>query len=194
LGQVSYTGKVVGFSDRISSVLVPQLFMDWANKKFGGENTAISRVVIKTKDPGAPALTAYLKQHGLSTDADKTRFSKYRTVVDYVVNISGITGLVMLLFALLIFTLFIQLTIASCKDEIQLLITLGAAPKQLQNFLMKQFFSVKYYYHCNCFIDYFIAAIFAAKVFTATGHFCKPVYFTFYRRCSTSYFTCSLVG
>jgi hypothetical protein len=140
LGQVSYTGKVVGFSDRISSVLVPQLFMDWANKKFGGENTAISRVVIKTKDPGAPALTAYLKQHGLSTDADKTRFSKYRTVVDYVVNISGITGLVMLLFALLIFTLFIQLTIASCKDEIQLLITLGAAPKQLQNFLMKQFF------------------------------------------------------
>jgi len=46
----------------------------------------------------------------------------------------------MFLFALLIFTLFIQLTIASAKDEIVLLITLGAAPKQLQRFLMKQFF------------------------------------------------------
>jgi len=43
------------------------------------------------------------------------------------------------LFALLVFTLFIQLTIASAKEEIVLLITLGAAPKQLQHFLRKQF-------------------------------------------------------
>ena len=46
----------------------------------------------------------------------------------------------MLIFALLIFTLFIQLTVASCKDEIQLLITLGASPQQLKSYLMKQFF------------------------------------------------------
>ncbi len=34
-GIVNYYGKVVGFSDRISSVLVPQSFMNWANEKFG---------------------------------------------------------------------------------------------------------------------------------------------------------------
>jgi cell division protein FtsX len=85
-------------------------------------------------------LVSYLNDHGLVTDADKTRFSKYRQVVDIVVNISWITGATMLLFALLIFTLFIQLTVASCKEEITLLITLGAAPKQLHQFLMKQFF------------------------------------------------------
>ena len=76
----------------------------------------------------------------MTTDADKTRFSKYRQIVNAIVNVSWITGAVMLLFALLVFTLFIQLTIASCKEEIQLLITLGASPKQLQRFLMKQFF------------------------------------------------------
>lgn len=140
-GRVSYYGKVVGFSDRISSVLVPQPFMDWANAKYGtSQVTRASRVVIRTKDPGNPLLVSYLKAHGLSTDADKTRFSKYRQVVDTVVNISWITGAVMLLFALLIFTLFIQLTVASCKEEITLLVTLGAAPAQLQRFLMKQFF------------------------------------------------------
>jgi len=47
-----------------------------------------------------------------------------------------------LLFALLIFTLFIQLTISSSKEEIKLLITLGAAPKQLYQFLIRQFFPV----------------------------------------------------
>ncbi|CAN5797855.1 hypothetical protein BH10BAC2_BH10BAC2_30530 [soil metagenome] len=141
LGRQIYYGKVVGFSDRISSVLVPQPFMEWANKAFGADdNVAPSRVVIRTKDPGNPQLTSYLNQHGLTTDADKTRFSKYRQVVDLVVSISWITGTTMLLFALLIFTLFIQLTVASCKEDISLLITLGASPRQLQQFLMKQFF------------------------------------------------------
>ncbi len=141
-GFVSYYGKVVGFSDRISSVLVPQPFMDWANKKFGegGEAEQTSRIIIKTKDPGNPLLVDYLKKYGLTTDADKTQFSKIRKVVNIVVSFSWITGAVMLLFALLIFTLFIQLTIASAKEEIFLLITLGAGPKQLQRFLMKQFF------------------------------------------------------
>lgn len=138
--QVFY-GKVIGFSDRISSVLVPQAFMDWANKQFGTKQDAKpSRVVIRTKDPGNPELVKYLQTHNLTTDAEKTRFSKYRQIVNAVVNISWITGAIMLLFALLIFTLFIQLTVASAKDEITLLVTLGASPRQLQQFLMKRFF------------------------------------------------------
>lgn len=141
-GQVqSYIGRIVGFSDRISSVLVPHSFMNWANEKFGNNKTTNpGRVVIRTKDPGNPALVQFLKDNGLTTDADKTRFSKYRQIVNVIVNVSWVSGAVMLLFALLVFTLFIQLTIASCKDEIQLLITLGSSPKQLQSFLMKQFF------------------------------------------------------
>ena len=140
-GPVTFNGRVVGFSDRITSLLVPQEFMDFANKNYStNQNTMPSRVVIRTKDPGNPALVQYLHENNLTTDADKTRFSKYRQIVNMVVNISWVTGAVMLLFALLVFTLFIQLTIASCKEEIQLLITLGAAPKQLNRFLMKQFF------------------------------------------------------
>ncbi|MDQ2753564.1 MAG: hypothetical protein M3R72_11140, partial [Bacteroidota bacterium] len=142
-GVEHYYAKVVGFSDRISSVLVPQNFMNWANAKFGTEKDAQpSRLVIKTADAGNPQLVTFLSQHDLQTDAEKTRFSKYRQIVTTVVNISWITGALMLLFALLIFTLFIQLTIASSKEDIGLLITLGAAPRQLSQFLMNQFFPV----------------------------------------------------
>lgn len=142
LGSVqSFRCKIVGFSDRISSVLVPQSFMNWANERYGNNKSSQpSRVVIKTKDPGNPQLISFLKKNGLTTDADKTRFSKYRQIVNVVVSVSWVTGAIMLLFALLIFTLFIQLTIAACKEEIQLLITLGTSPKQLASFLMKQFF------------------------------------------------------
>lgn len=139
-GVVNYYGKVVGFSDRISSVLVPQSFMSWANGKFAaGITVQPSRVIIQTKDAADKQLTDYLASHNLSTNAEKTRFEKYRGIINAVVIVSWITGILMFLFALLIFTLFIQLTVASSKEEIILLITLGAAPKQLHQFLMKRF-------------------------------------------------------
>jgi hypothetical protein len=137
---IRFTGKVVGFSDRISSVLVPENFLAMANKQFGTQgDVRPSRVVIRTNDPGNPELVKYLKDNGLATDADKTRFSQYRRIVNTVVSASWITGAVMLLFAILVFSLFIQLTIASTQNEIHLLVTLGVSPTQLQRFLMKQF-------------------------------------------------------
>jgi len=139
-GTVNYYGKVVGFSDRISSVLVPQPFMDWANKKFGTDvNQQPSRVIIQTKDASNPELGDYFAEHHLSTSAQKTRFEKYRGIITAVVTISWVMGSLMFLFALIVLTLFIQLAIASAKEEIYLLITLGTAPKQLQSFLRKQF-------------------------------------------------------
>jgi hypothetical protein len=142
-GIVTFNARVVGFSDRISSLLVPQEFMDWGNSRYAGGSAAKpSRAIIRTKDPGNPALVSYLKEKGLATDADKTRFSRYRHIVDLVVKIAWVTGLLMFLFAMVIFTLFIQLTIASCRDEIVLLVTLGASPRQLRRFLVRQFFPV----------------------------------------------------
>ncbi len=142
-GVLSFNGRVVGFSDRISSLLVPEEFMRWGNTHFGkSQETKPSRVIIKTKDPGNPELVKYLNTKNLVTDAEKTRFSRYRQIVDIVVNISWLSGAVMLVFALLIFTLFIQLTIASSREEVLLLITLGTSPRQLKRFLMRQFFPV----------------------------------------------------
>ncbi len=140
--KTEFNGRVVGFSDRISSMLVPRSFMQWANQKFA--TTALanpSRLIIKTKDPSDPRLINYLSKKGLKTDSEKTRFSKFRRIVDIAVLILGGSGLIMLIFAVLIVTLFIQLTVTSCKPEIILLLTLGCSPRELTNLLLKKFFS-----------------------------------------------------
>ncbi len=140
-GPVSFNAKIVGLSDRISSMLVPTEFIEWGNK-YAGYNASsnFSRLVIKTNDPSNPLLAEFLEKNNLSTNTDKLRYSKYRKVIDAVVSISGFTGLIMLVFAIIIFTLFIQITIANCRQEIILLITLGASPNQLYKFLMRQFY------------------------------------------------------
>jgi hypothetical protein len=138
-----FLGHVVGLSDRINSILVPQNFMDATNARFGyKEASKITRLIIKTNDPSDARLTTYLEKNNLNTNADKTRFGKVRKAVDIVVSVVSSFGVIMLLFALLVFSLFIQLTIASTKTEIELLITLGASPNQLGKFLMRQFFPV----------------------------------------------------
>ena len=146
-------GHVVGLSDRIMSVLVPSNFLEWANKNYGYTSQPKStRLVIKTGDPSDPKLSSYLRDRKLRTNEDKTRFSKARTAVNIIINVLGGFGVIMLLFALLIFSLFIQLTIASCKTEIELLITLGASPKQLEKFLMKQFFPANVLIMLGCLV------------------------------------------
>lgn len=140
-GPISFNAKIVGLSDRISSMLVPAEFIKWGNNYAETKSDyEVSRLVLKTNDPSNPAIVSFLKKKNLSTNTEKLRYSKYRKVIDTVVAIAGLTGALMLLFALIIFTLFIQLTIANCKQEIILLITLGAAPKQLSKFLVRQFY------------------------------------------------------
>lgn len=135
-----FTGRIVGFSDRITSFLVPGSFMDWANSKFGsGQASAPSRVIIKTKDPSNPQLANYLEDKGYTTNQDKIRYSRTKQIVQTIVSVIGFFGLILLAFALLVFSMFIQLVIAGCKKEIQLLVTLGTAPRQLQRYLMRQF-------------------------------------------------------
>ena len=135
-----YMGHIVGFSDRISSFLVPAAFMTWANEKYGGSaSPGTSRVIIKTPDPSNPSLVKFLDDNGYTTNQDKLKFSKTRVIVQTIVSVVGFFGLILLAFALLVFSMFIQLVIASCKREIQLLVTLGTAPKQLQRYLLKQF-------------------------------------------------------
>lgn len=140
-GPVSFNAKIVGLSDRISSMLVPAEFIKWGNNYAETQSdNEVSRIVLKTNDPSNASIASFLKKNNLSTNTEKLRYGKYRKVIDTVVAIAGFTGGLMLLFALIIFTLFIQLTIANCKQEIILLITLGAAPRQLAKFLLGQFY------------------------------------------------------
>ncbi|SEW09665.1 FtsX-like permease family protein [Chitinophaga arvensicola] len=135
-----YMGHIVGFSDRISSFLVPASFMAWANEKYGiTAAPGTSRVIIKTPDPSNPDLVKFLADNGYTTNQDKLKFSKTRMIVQTIVSVVGFFGLILLFFALLVFSMFIQLVIASCKREIQLLVILGTAPRQLQRYLLRQF-------------------------------------------------------
>lgn len=137
----SFQANIVGFSDRISSILVPQQFLDWANQAFStdkGIPVQPSRLILKVTDPSNPAFVKYLADHHYETNQDKLKFSKIRLIVQTVISAIGIFGAVVVLLALIIFSIYLQLLIARAKEEIRLLITLGYSPASLGKFLLKQ--------------------------------------------------------
>ncbi len=142
-GTAEFVAHVAGTTDRLNSVLVPEAFMQYANKAYGyQESKPPTRLVLKTLDAADPALQSFLVANSYTTNSDKTKLNKARIIVNWIAGVVGIIGLIMLLFGMLVFTLFIQLTIAASRMDIVLLQTLGASPRQLSGYLMGMFMPV----------------------------------------------------
>jgi hypothetical protein len=65
-------GRIVGFSNRLNTILVPQAFMEWANATLGdGGQTAPSRLIVEVDNPADDRIAKYFKQKGYETEGDK---------------------------------------------------------------------------------------------------------------------------
>ena len=66
-----FKGKIVGFSNRLNTILVPQTFMDWANKSFApGKEAQPSRLIVEVKNPTDTAISNYFQQKHYETEGD----------------------------------------------------------------------------------------------------------------------------
>jgi hypothetical protein len=138
--QAMYTGHVVGFSDRISSVLVPQSFIDYGNKVYGrGAVSVPSRLIVKAKDPSDKSFVQYLQQRDYTTNAEQLRWSKLRAIVEVVSGATGVLAILLMGIGTLVFILFIELTIARAQHSITLLLQIGYGPRYLSRFMIKRF-------------------------------------------------------
>jgi len=124
--QQKFGARIAGFSDRISSVLVPESFMRWANQNIGpGRVVPPSRLIVQVNDASDPAIADYLDQHGYQTNNDKLKTSQAGRVFQVVMSLVGVVGIFFIGLSFIIFTSNFRVIIAEAKEEISLLIQLG---------------------------------------------------------------------
>ena len=141
----TYTARVAGFSDRITSVLVPQAFMEFANQKYGhGAVPFPSRLIVNVKDPSDKAFAKYLEEKNYSTNNEQLRWNKVRAVVEVIAASTGLLALLLMGISVLVFVLFIELTIARAQESLVLLLTLGYNAPFLRKFMMRRFLPVMF--------------------------------------------------
>ena len=100
----TFTGRIVAFSDRINSVLVPKTFLDWANLTFKGKRSEqSSRLYIKTTDANNTELLNFLDKKNYKVNKDKTKFGRMKQIFQGIFSGLAVFGLLVVVLALLLF-------------------------------------------------------------------------------------------
>lgn len=141
--QITLQARIVAFSDRINSVLVPKPFLDWANQNLGeASEHGATRLFIKTKDANNPDFLSYLDQKNFLVNKDKTRLGRTKQTLQAVFSGLGVFGLLVVVMALMLFSFYLQLLIARSRDNLQLLLLLGYSPNWLSKNVSRRFIPV----------------------------------------------------
>ena len=139
----TFTGRIVAFSDRINSVLVPKTFLDWANLTFKGKKSEqSSRLYIKTKDANSTELLNFLDKKNYKVNKDKTKFGRMKQIFQGIFSGLAVFGLLVVILALLLFSFYLQLVIARSRDSLKLLLELGYSPGWLSRNVSRRFIPV----------------------------------------------------
>ncbi|MCB8994154.1 MAG: hypothetical protein H6538_00940 [Bacteroidales bacterium] len=124
--QTIFNGKIVGFSNRINSILVPYKFLNWANKEYGkSPEPKISRAVIVSKNPSNPEIAAFLNREGYESIKENLKSSRLNIILKFIISFLGGLGILIIGLALLVFILSFQLLISKSGDKIRKLSLLG---------------------------------------------------------------------
>ena len=136
----TFSGRIVDFSDRINSVLVPKTFLDWANLTFKGKKSEhASRVYIKTKDANNTELLKFLDGKNYKVNKDKTKFGRMKQIFQGIFSGLAVFGVMVIVLALLLFSFYLQLVIARSRESLKLLLELGYSPGWLSSNVSRRF-------------------------------------------------------
>jgi hypothetical protein len=139
-GKEIFTGRVVGFTERIASVLVPEEFMRWSNRNIGGQKTeSCSRVIVKVANASDPSIASFLKKFRLVTDYEKLNLGKSGSTLELVMKGLTALGLLFTLLALVMFSMNFRLVMAEAESDIRLLIELGYSHRKIARELLMWF-------------------------------------------------------
>lgn len=124
-----FVGKVVGFTDRLNTILVPQTFINWSNKRYAkGEEVEISRLILEVENPSDPNLLSYFTEHGYEPESKPAESNKALFLLRVGVAVIIAIGLLFSALSLIILTLSIYLLLQKNIDKLRTLIQIGYRP------------------------------------------------------------------
>lgn len=127
-----YVGRVVGFSDRINTILVPQTFMDWANTEYGESvNQDATRLIIEVENPTDPELVAFLDANNYEVENKPSESSKAMFILKVCVAIVICIGVVFSILSIIILTLSIYLLLQKNITKLENLVLIGYTPQRV---------------------------------------------------------------
>lgn len=151
-------GRIVGFSSRLNTILVPETFMRWSNGLLASPNDMPepSRLIVQVDNPASPDITTYFDSKNYRIDGDKLQSSKLRWLMRIITAVVITVGIVICALAFYVLMLSIFLLVQRNRQSINNLLAVGYAPR-----------TVAAPYQCMVVVATAASAVLAAIIFAA---------------------------
>lgn len=124
--------RIIGFTNEVSSILVPQSFMSWANKKYGiDDNQRITQVMISGKESEFGLVEEMLKKKHLESRNGQMVIGRLKSMVGTLILIVLGISIIAVFVSGLVLIQYLQLLLSKNTYEVRTLLRLGYSPKLL---------------------------------------------------------------
>jgi hypothetical protein len=130
--QQTFIGKIIGFSNRINTILVPDKFMFWSNNQFGNiSQPNPAKIIIKTSNIADENITKFVNKKNYNISKTSENTSKTTFILKTIKIIILFIGLIISILSLYILSLSIHLLIQKNKEKIENLHLIGYSAKEI---------------------------------------------------------------
>ncbi|MDG1432898.1 MAG: hypothetical protein P8Q41_02760 [Saprospiraceae bacterium] len=134
----NFKGRIVGFSDRINSIIVPQSFMEYSNKNFQDyEPKGSSRLIISSDNPFSDTFRNFMKDNGYELSSGRLIGGETAALIRTLIAVVAVIGFLIVLLSVFIFVLNFQLMVSKSSRDIRLMLQLGYKQNQIGQILKK---------------------------------------------------------
>ena len=125
-------GRIVGFSNRLNTVIVPEEFMEWANARYGtGNKQQPQRLIVEVSSPGDVKIEQYMDERHYEVAGDKMSTSKANYFLTVISGIVIAVGIIISLLSFFVLMLSIYLLLQKNTRKLQDLLLLGYSPGEV---------------------------------------------------------------
>ena len=122
-------GKVIGFSNRLNTILVPESFIRWSNSVYAPDATADpTRLIMEVGNPTDDAIARFLQQKGYETESDNLDAGRTTYFLKIVSGVVFSIGLLISVLSFYILMLSIYLLVQKNSSKLENLLLIGYSP------------------------------------------------------------------
>lgn len=162
--------KIIGFTNEVASILVPQSFMEYGNKNFAlGADKKITQIMIAGKESEFGLVEDYLVKHGLESKNSQMVVGKLKSIVStLIVVILGIS-IIAVFVSCLVLIQYLQLLMSKNAYEVRTLIRIGYPPSSIVKTFFVYFLKIFGVITLSGFAVFFVFKFFLDNILIAGG-------------------------
>ena len=131
-GQGYFKGKVIGFSSKLNTILVPQSFMLWSNNHFSPDSELPpSRLILDVTNPADQRIGTYLEEHNYELEDNNLDAEKTTYFLKLMVTLVMGVGVVISALSFYVLLLSIYLLVQKNTTKLQNLLLIGYSPSRV---------------------------------------------------------------